>query len=310
MATEYYSEPGSKFGLNYVLRVQAYSGNIVEITYPLTCEFNVTRNNLASVNSASFTVYNLNEKTRLSLFRDSFDTTSFRTVEFYAGYANEGTRVMPLVFSGTIRQCYSERVGQDYKTVVDCYDGQQALGSGFISETTEKGLSIKQLVEKSVAALSNIKSAVVGAISGDSKRGLAAFGNPADIVKSLTGNNLYIDNMNAYVLDTTEVLSGQDIILTSDSGIINIPKKTETSVSLSMLFEPRIKPSQLIEIRFSLNKIYNGVYKLTGFSHIGTISGAVSSQVITDLVLLSMTPGFFKVIPDDNQSSGMRIVRS
>jgi len=310
MADEIIKTYPSKFGLWFLLKAQTFSGDIVEITYPLTCEFQVVRNNLASVNSATFTIYNLNERTRFSLFKDSYDIT-FRTIEFYAGYRSRGVDLVPLVFSGSIRQCYSERSGSDYKTVFDCYDGQQSMAAGFISSPTTAGVNLKDQVAGLISQLPNIKGGVVGdSLQGQSKRGSAQFGNPAEIIKNLTGNELYIDNMNAYSLDTTEVLSGESIVITSESGIVDIPKKTETSVEMSLIFEPRLKVSQLVEVKSSANRFYNGLYKLSGLTHAGTISGSVASDVVTKLTMLSMTPGYFKVIKDNNNIDGIRVVRS
>jgi len=300
-----------KFGLYYEIRAETADGRVIIVSNPFTCQFEITRNNLASVNNASFTLFNLQETSRLALFKDAFDSTTFRSIKFYAGYSNSYVDVVPLCFDGSISQCFSERSGQDYRTVIECYDGQQAVVSSFTSQTVEAGKAYKDQVINLVSDLKDIKGAVVGnGIDGQSKRATAHFGNTTDILNNITGNKFYIDSLNGYVLDTTDVLGGDRIIIDSDSGILDIPRKTETSVQMSILFEPRLKPSQQIEIKSSVNPIYNGIYKLSGLSHTGTISDGVASKVVSRLTLLSMTPGFFKTVPDNNESSGFKVVRS
>lgn len=300
-----------KFGLYYEIRAETADGALFVASNPLTCQFDITRNNLASVNTANFTIYNLDATSRLSLFKDNFDSSTYRSVVFYAGYKTKATDILPLIFRGNISQCYSERSGTEYKTVIECYDGQQAVIDGFTSATIEAGKNLKQQAESLVSNLPKLKAAVIGnGLDGQSKRGTAQFGNTADILSNITNNKFYIDNMTAYVLDTNDVLEGDSIIIGSGSGIIDVPKKTETSVTMSIIFEPRLKPSQLVEVKSDVNPIYNGFYKLSGLAHSGVISDAIASSVITKMTLLSMTPGFFKVVPDSNDSSGFKLIRS
>lgn len=317
------SRPTSqKFGRYFILKAETFGGTVTEIRYPFTCEFNVSRNNLASVNNATFTIYNLEESTRNSLFKDPFDIDTFRLIEFYAGYMNDSgfsaanplfakNSIIPLIFKGSIKQCYSERNGADFKTVIECFDGQTAMTSGFVSKTTEKGQTVSEIAADITKELPNLTSAVITTTKdAQSKRGVVQFGNPAVLLKELTDADFYIDRQVAYVIDESDVFVGPVTVIDSESGILEVPKKTQTAVTISILFEPRILVSQIIRIDSSVGKIYNGEYKVTGITHQGVVSGAVGGDYRTTLSLLSLggTVPIYRVIQDNNTFQGARVV--
>lgn len=324
-----------KFGRYYTLNAETGLDTVVTIAYPFTCQFSIKRNNLASVNTATFTIYNLNESTRLSLFKDPYDVNTFRLIEFFAGYQNQDTNIVPLIFKGNIKQCYSEREGSDFKTVIECYDGQQAMGSSFVSQTLPSGIELRDQYAALISQMKNITGGTIGTVEdAQNKRGVVQFGNPADIMKQLTNIDFYVDRLVCYVLDNNDVILGELPIISSKSGILDVPKRTETSLTMSILFEPRLQVSQLVKVdikptlntsnisfnqavRAAVNSnvqatsIYNGEYKLTGISHDGIISGAVNGDCRTTINLLSLGGALpvYKVIPDDNEFSGARIVQ-
>ncbi|NCX94760.1 MAG: hypothetical protein EBX40_08800, partial [Gammaproteobacteria bacterium] len=89
-----------KFDRRYLLKVETSDNTFVEITDPLTLDFNVVRNNLSSSNTASFTLMNLGPILRTQIFKDQYDMATFRAVQLYAGYVDEQNKNIPLVFNG------------------------------------------------------------------------------------------------------------------------------------------------------------------------------------------------------------------
>ena len=53
-----------------------------------------------------------------------------------------------------------------------------------------------------------------------------------------------------------------------------------------MLFEPRLKIGQLVEIISRDNPVLNQIYKVVGLTHIGTISDAVGGKCKTYIRML------------------------
>jgi len=110
-------------------------------------------------------------------------------------------------------------------------------------------------------------------------------GNSMDALTQITQNQAYIDSGSLYALDNSEVLAGDIKLINADNGLLGTPKKQQTLVEVEMLFEPRIKPSQLIELQSSTDTRFNGTYKITGFTHRGVISGAIGGDCRTNITM-------------------------
>lgn len=304
MAFRTLENTSQKFGRYYILKVETSTGEIITIKYPFTNQFSVERSNLASVNTATFTIFNLNETTRMKLFKDPFDQTAFRLASFSCGYKNDDTYIVPEIFRGSIKQCYSERSGPDFKTIIECFDGQQAMTNGFVSNTLPAGASVKDQVTDLVKQMPNLSGGLVTTGSTDqNKRGVVQFGNPAELVKQLTSTDFYIDKLDGYSIDQSDVFIGEIQEINSESGVLDVPKKTQTSLTMSILFEPRLLVSQLIKVETENGKIYNGSYKITGISHQGVVSGAVGGDYRTTITMLSLggSVPVYRVINQDNK---------
>lgn len=275
-----------KFNRAFILKVETADNEFVEIKSPFTCEFNIVRNNLSSSNTATFTIYNLGSLKRSQIIKDIYDIGTIRAVQFYAGYAENEGDLIPRCFNGTIKQAYSTRQGPDFKTVIEAYDGMISMGTDFISMTSSAGEPTAVTIGKVAKELKNVDKITIGTKFTDlTKRALAIVGNPLDIMKQLTNNNFYIDNQSAYALDQTEVVQGEIRLLNADNGLLGTPKKSELMVQAEMLFEPRMKPSQLLELQSATEYQFDGVYKVTGITHRGIISGSVGGDCRTVLTL-------------------------
>jgi hypothetical protein len=293
IATSVIQSVSKKFGRIYTLAVEDVNKQIQLIEYPVTCEFSVSRHNMADANTGTFTIYNLNQATRRKIFKDKFDLRTFPSIQFMAGY--EG--MMPMIYNGQVRKAESYRQGSDFITQIECYDGGSALTTGQGNFTLQSGLSLKGMVGQMISQLPGIKAAAIGDIDGkntQSKRGTAVSGSLPGIINEVTGNQFYIDMQQAFVLAKNEVIPGEIAEITSANGILGSPRKAENLLELTILFEPRIRISQLININSSAansNLDYNGAYKVIGLVHQGIISGAVSGECTTKLSLMRPDPG-------------------
>lgn len=286
-----------KLGRSYLIRIEKKSSFLssitnqlslfIEIGYPITCEFNITRNNLASANTATFTLYNLNEATRSSLVKDAWNIDDQRAVEFYAGYA-EPNDLIPRCFKGTIKRAYSVRQGSDFKTVIEAFDGLISKDVPTLSFTFPKGTYKPVAIESILSEINkNSKGSTTFGqkVIGTFKRAYAMMGDPMTILQQLSEGKFYIDNGDAYILDDTEIIKGDIVELSAANGLLGTPKKMENVVECDMIFEPRIKPSQIIELKSTTAKYFKGFYKVTGIVHRGVISGNVSGDAITSLTM-------------------------
>lgn len=288
-----------KFGRWFILRVQtplsgtsdfrtpfANVDGYVEVRTPFTLEFNIVRNILASANTANFTVYNLKSDTREKIYKDVYDTQNLKALQLFAGYAEKEGELIPRCFNGTIKRAYSYRQGPDFKTVIEAYDGMISMGTDFIKMTVPPSLPMNVVIGQVANELKNVDAVTIGNKFTDiTKRAMALMGNPLDIMKQITNNNFYIDNQSAYALDSSEVVQGEVRLLNYENGLIGTPKVSELMVEAEMLFEPRIKPGQLIELQSLTEKRFNGVYRVAGLIHRGIISGSIGGDCKTILTL-------------------------
>lgn len=275
-----------KFNRAFILKVEISDTENVEIVSPITCEFNIVRNNLASSNTATFTIFNLGELLRSQIIKDVWDISTQRAIQFYAGYAENEGDLIPRCFNGTVKRAFSTRQGSDFKTVIEAYDGMISMGTDYVSLTVPAGTPNEVTIQNVTKELQNVDKTTIGTKFTDlAKRATALMGNPLDILKNLTKDNFYIDNQSAYALDKSEVVQGDIRLLNADNGIIGTPKRAELMVEVEMIFEPRIKPSQLIELQSDSAYYFNGVYKVTGITHRGVISGSVGGDCRTVLTL-------------------------
>lgn len=262
------------------------SGKKIRVQEPITLEFNVSRNNLASANTAQFTLYNLGPATRDLIYKDQFDTSAFLPVQLYAGYNDGFNSMLPMIFNGYIKAAYSYREGADYKTTIEAYDSYIAPTSQ-VSASRPAGSPLKELINVAMSGMSNIKNNVIGNGFDDQiKRGTAMVGDPMDIMNQITNDKTYIDNQTVYVLGEKDVVPSDIRKLSYENGLLNTPRKSQNLIEVTCLFEPRLKPSQFLELVSVTYPKFNGVYKVTGITHSGVISGAICGEAVTNLQMI------------------------
>ena len=104
------TDPGTKFGRNYTLKVETQprvpgrkapsDASFATIGPPFSVDFSITRNLLPSSNVATFRIRNLAERSRDRIYKDQFQSLDYRAIQFWAGY----TDTPPLVFNGSVKQ--------------------------------------------------------------------------------------------------------------------------------------------------------------------------------------------------------------
>lgn len=269
--------------------------NALIIKFPITLQFDIQRNTLASANTARFRITNLNVSSRQRIFHDRYDTLLYRRIILKAGY--EGEPILPVVFRGNIVSAYSWRQGVDWITEIECFDGGFAMINGQINQTFPSGYNTPALLAAIVKTLPNVAFGGVGEFLPDqSSRGITLSGNSWDVMRTLSGETAqqFVDEEKVYVLGENDYIrSAANAFSTSpdnafkvsaESGLLGTPRRFDVRIDVNMLFEPQIAVGNLVQLE-SLEKVFSGVYKVIGVNHRGTISGAVSGDAITTLNL-------------------------
>jgi hypothetical protein len=272
--------------------------SFITIEPPFTLEFEVKKNTLASLNSGNFVIYNLNAANRNQIFMDRYDTSLkdsrgnfyFRSVQFKAGYKNSDYTMLPMIFNGDLRSAYSYREGPNYRTELGCFEMSAARTKAKINTTlpaskAKKTEDILKEIVKSFAPY-NIKKSVIDTFAKQvSQRGVTLFGSPIDILNELVKNKFYFDDDTILILEDDAVIPGEISLITSDSGLLGTPKRSKGLIEFDMLFEPRLRVSQLVELKSRTEPAFNGQYKLVGLEHRGTISENVCGDAVTSVTL-------------------------
>ena len=258
------------------------TGAAQNITVPqnLTIKFTVTRKAQTSTQTAQFRIYGLGPAHRQAVFKDRFDWTTFRAIQFQAGYQN----FTPLIFNGTILQAYSEREGNvDTVTVIDAFDGGYPMTNGWISTTVPPGTRADEVIASFGGQLPGVSSQpIVGSFPTVNMRTEVICGNTWGVIQEKSGGNATIDNGQVKALNPNEALASTEIpLISSQTGLIGVPRRSGVMVEFDMVFEPRMNLFQLVDLQSSFNPQFNGPHKIMAFEHRGAISISHSVPNIT-----------------------------
>lgn len=286
----------SNLGLNAILdsTLQGFKSavglsnqsDVIQITNPFTLEFNVERRALASVNTATFRIYNLNEDTRNRLFKDYTNFLCLRKVVLRAGYEDP----LPVIFNGNVKWCTSyRRKGQtNFVTEIEAYDWAFAVANSYTSKnwpgTVRKQVVVDQLI-KDMSSL-GVSRGYVRPYTEEYQNKVVS-GDSWETLKAETNEACHIDNGKINVLNEDDCFAGTTNEISTNTGLLGSPKRSETLVIAEMLFEPTLQISQLAELRAVSQKIFNGEYKVVGLNHYGVISDAVGGECQTTVNLFS-----------------------
>lgn len=247
------------------------------IGYPLTVEFNITRNTFASANTATFNVYNLAPSTRSSelFFQDRFNTAKNKFVTFKAGYEGKLTKC----FRGRIQEAYSHRQGTEVITSIQCLD--IGVATDYINVTVEAGTTKKEVYENIIQNLGMLQMGAVGTLEGTYLTETYFEGKPLDVLNEISGGHTYIDSGIVYTLMPNEALDMSVPILKAETGLINTPQRRDAQIIAEGIFNPNVVVGQLMEVQSSTANEFSGTFKVCGFTHSGVISGATAGTRTT-----------------------------
>lgn len=278
-----------KLNRRYRLLIDVGEGNateVIEIADPLTIELNIVRGIYSSLNTGTFRVYNLAQKTRNRIFQDLFrlkgSTLLYKKIILQAGYNQLAT-----IFSGNLTQSFPFRRGGDIIQQIEAIDGGFGQQNSFTNLLLGKGTSFNDALNKVSDDLITVEKGIFSDFSGFFKKPFSLFGDTVgEIKKFMRGEaDVFIDNEKLFVLKSNEGTTGQIRLINSDTGLLGTPLRRNTFLQVEMVFEPQLAIGQIVEIQSRVNPIYDGQYKIVGVSHAGTISGAVAGNLKTVLQL-------------------------
>lgn len=303
-----------KFLRSFQMKVTGRSGVELFINYPLTLTFDITNHIFSAANSAQFSLYNLSERNRSEILVDAqLKKIGGFPITLNAGYQTQypqaGTQLaaisktstpLPTIFNGFVNVAYTERNGPDLITRIDAMDlgdvGTSDPSAVFPSTfKVAKGTSFVNKILSMMRLLKHVKPGVVVVTPAQP----AATGNEVYVGRVWTylqdiaagvGGNVFVENGVCNMLGQNDVVPGVNNLgeLTSDTGLLNIPRYTGHTVTCSCVFEPALAIGKQISLKSQYAGAPNGPYKIVQYSHKGTISGSVSGDAVSDITLISL----------------------
>ena len=265
----------------YKIEIENIYGETVTIEPPFSISFDIEKRTLANISQGSITIFNLGETTRSELFKDllQVDIEKMRGVVFYAGY--ETDIELPKIFAGTISRCYSMRQGVDFQTIIEFNSGSDFLANSYVSLNVPKGTLVSDLMGQIAQSVNSSFKRSIGSFPGELKRGITVEGNAQKLIQDYSNGNFFIDDNNIVIINDDEALSGVFNQIDSEAGLLGSPLREENFLVFDMIFEPRLLLAQQIKLVSSTVPFFNGIYKIVGFHHTGTISETVCGEAKT-----------------------------
>lgn len=262
-----------------------------------SCEFTIERNYEAKVNKSNIKIYNLSPNTRKILRKDKFETNEFDKISFYAG--SEGD--LSLIFQGNVLQAESVDVREvDIITEIVALDGSFLTYNSFSNHTINSNVSYKNVFDKFFNDFTKKAVEIKETFSLEpltkettdflnttkTKQPLTLFGNTWEEMKKFFGDGLFIDNGKLNFLPINFIPQTQVIILKAETGLKSVPKVSNAVLEVELIFSPKIKVGDMVEIQTSKDNFFNGKqFKVFGVKHSGNISQTTETRLNTTLSL-------------------------
>src|SRR5579872_2912886 len=280
-----------KLQRNYRLEVEDDLGDTQIISYPLTLDFTIERNTMASANTGDFTIFNLSQDTRNLIKKCIISLDDLRTINFFAGYGADNPN-LPLVFSGLVNSNLSTREpgSVDWMTNINAKDpgipisgdAGVSFGAGSMQVDNVNTLITKFMPGIELGRIGHLFDAQPTLLRGNTYSGSAI-----SVLRKITNDNFFIDNGKAYILAPNECLRSQGFdTIDASTGLLGSPSYDGVFVNVNVVFEPRIVMGQYITLN-SKETWLNGNFKVVAYSHSGRISGSSGGECITTISLNS-----------------------
>lgn len=294
-----------KFGRGYTLLVQQIQNaqfvNPIEIQPPYRIDFDILQSNYSSSNVSKITIYNLAPNTRNAIRKDQYDGGNLKQVVLKAGYGQVGNESiaklqvqgkLTTILDANVTMAYSVREGSTWKSYIECYDGGYAYANAFSTKAPGVGVDQESILASLVGDL-NAYGVSVGQLStsfgGKTPKGQAIIGPTTDLLTELTGGAFYIFNSKVYIVTDTEWVRTTVPTIDASSGLLGTPRKEQTLIIFDMLLEPGLVVGQLINLKSQEGSVnganFNGIHKVVGLHHHGSISQASCGEAITTVTM-------------------------
>ena len=256
-------------------------GKSIVITSPITLRFNVQRMPFAGACQATFDVYNLSPSTRKELFLDYYDFENIREIRLEAGYENER---YDLIYRGRVMISKPQKTRTDVIMHIEAISGLSILDS-MLHLTVKEGETLQDVSGHIIKEIPGVQQGEISLPDYTFTKPVSLIGNGLALLKKYTKDNVFVDLDTIVIIDKDEVIEGDVRVIDDETGLLGVPERERTSITVKCVFEPRIKVGQGLEIKSKIADEFNGQYKVWGVSHSGIIGGTQGGECITTIQL-------------------------
>lgn len=238
------------------VRLQASGGGSLLVNpgglnkHDLKIQFSVSKGISGSANDATIEIWNLNEGHRNAIGKELDE------IVLEAGYTPPGGGSnVGVIFAGQMRDVEHTRDGADIVTRLTCGDGDKAFRKATTSKSFPAGTDVKTVVEELYTQLE--KQGVKRgewkfpddmptykrpyAMCGGCVRELNRLGRSRGFYWSVQNGVLEIIPGDGYV--------GGVVVLSKETGLIDVPTITDNGVKASAMLNPEIRPNRRVQIK-------------------------------------------------------------
>jgi len=225
----------------------------------LRIKFKCEKTNEGHPNKADIEIYNLNDTSRGLL--ESKNTKC----QLEVGYEET---VEP-VFIGNVLKTEHKQEDADIITKVQLHDGGNRFRNARIEKGYPPGVKTKFIFQELADAMGLPLGAQVGLPDLEYSQGATFSGLVRKQLDDLTAKNgleWSIQDETLQIIPKAGFTADSVIVISSDSGMIGQPTKTDKGVEFSALLNPQLRPGKRVEIR---SRRINGIFKIRKVSQEG-----------------------------------------
>lgn len=225
----------------------------------LRMTINAEKTNSSLFNTATIQIYNLSPETKGIL------EGSKTKVMLEAGYEDTVERL----FIGDVDKVVHKTEELDVVSTLEVQDGGNKFRNARLDKGYPPNSTLKSVIDDMAKEMGTDKGLILGV--GDQKfgHGVSFSGLVRDHLDQLTKTNDLEWSIQDEVLQILPKLSASTegvIILSSDTGLIKSPSKTDKGVEFTSLLQPRLKPGRRV---FVQSENMTGLFKVRKVTHKG-----------------------------------------
>lgn len=238
------TQDAKQFNRQVSLVVSGSTGDGLDLS-AMRVTFDIKKGDVQTPNSATIKVYNLSKDTENRIENE------FTRIILQAGYPSN----IGVIFSGNIKKVsYGRENSTDSYISMTAGDGDQAYNYSIVNKSLISGASQDDQINASIDSMTGagVSRGYIANTGGEKlPRGKVMYGMSRDYLRqsALTSNTSWsIQDGKVQFLENTGLLPGQGVSLTSETGLIGFPEKTDNGININCLLNPLIRVGGSVKI--------------------------------------------------------------